>query len=115
MTTIASTQHTPGPWYVAEEHPSRNGITTPDSFRHLCVSTPRGEITCFQGCGRGDAECEANARLIAAAPELLVVCKSIALELTQHGDIDKNGYIRIDLPSEDVMALRDAIARAADT
>jgi hypothetical protein len=34
------------------------------------------------GANPGDAECEANARLIAAAPEMLAVCQSIAHDLS---------------------------------
>ena len=107
MTTIASTQHTPGPWYVAEEHPSRNGITTPDSFRHLCVSTPRGDITCFQGYGRGDIECEANARLITAAPDLLAACQAVLDWARTPGNHGGNPYMM-----QHVSLAREAVAAA---
>jgi len=110
--------HTTSPWSIEEPEDGdaqRNhiAISAPDNPEATCVSEEYNDCKYIALCLGPDRE--ANARLIAAAPELLVVCKSIALELTQHGDIDKNGYIRIDLPSEDVMALRDAIARAADT
>lgn len=49
-----NTQHTPGPWYVQKSHK-----------RNIMYD---GEII---ATARPDKEAEANARLIAAAPELL--------------------------------------------
>lgn len=58
-----STQHTPGPWHVSKASPTR-----------VIESGPRGNSIAKMGlnlgvCSQGEAE--SNARLIAAAPELL--------------------------------------------
>lgn len=56
--------HTPGPWVVTAD-------------RLLRVSTLRYDLTiCTTGCDTSQRDSwEANARLIAAAPELLALCK----------------------------------------
>jgi hypothetical protein len=54
------TKHTPGPWRYQENS---------DAYTHI-VRAGTDDYIC--GCGQGsDGTCEANARLIAAAPELL--------------------------------------------
>lgn len=41
---------------------------------HICVADPSGDWVC--DCGlEGDIECEANAQLIASAPDLYKACK----------------------------------------
>lgn len=64
--------HTPAPWIFDGDNPSNQGfdIAFPESG---ALATA---YYCFDGEGRETAE--ANARLIAAAPELLEVC-TIAL------------------------------------
>jgi hypothetical protein len=53
-------EHTPGPWKVQENA---------DAYTHIVRSKTNAYIC---GCGQGsDGEDKANARLIAAAPELL--------------------------------------------
>ena len=69
-------KHTPGPWNYQEES---------DAYTHI-VRDSDGKYVC--GCSQhtsGDAE--ANARLIAAAPELLAACKLIAAYVA-NGDAD---------------------------
>ena len=61
-----SAQHTPGPWRFASII-GRCGIWSPGG---LVAATP-------EWIGR-ESEMLANARLIAAAPELLAVCQEIA-------------------------------------
>lgn len=57
-----SAHHTPGPWRLSRtERYVMDGVAAP----WVCEVTPR-------------AECRANARLIAAAPDLLEVAKAIA-------------------------------------
>ena len=55
------TQHTPGPWTVDNQY-----IHGPDGIRFLAVA--------------GDGAGQANARLIASAPDLLAALYSIATE-----------------------------------
>ena len=60
---MSAAKHTPGPWIAVGgwvEHPD-------DDIPDICVCDP----ACFAQGDRSDAEMCANARLIAAAPELL--------------------------------------------
>lgn len=64
-----SAQHTPGPWIAVGawvEHPD-------DSIPDICTCDPED----MGQEGRSDKEIRANARLIAAAPDLLEACKLI--------------------------------------
>lgn len=53
--------HTPGPWHV-------------DPDASICVSGPDGNVA-LMNLARPKAVSEANARLIASAPELLAVAR----------------------------------------
>ena len=58
-----TTNHTPGPWIAVGRwvgHPR-------DDIPDICTTAPEA----MDQDGRSDAECRANARLIAAAPDLL--------------------------------------------
>lgn len=64
-----SARHTPGPWIAVGrwvEHPR-------DDIPDICTTDPAA----LDQDGRSDAECCANARLIAAAPELLTALREI--------------------------------------
>ena len=67
--------HTPGPWKVMQ------GVVRPR------VSTADGSTTVAGNiCSLGNAEIgEANARLIAAAPDLLAACKFIIWAVSTDG------------------------------
>lgn len=77
-------EHTPGPWHchfataVAEqadgEWQDAIGITTVDESS-FSKDGGRGDLIAFVPC---DTHWEENARLIAAAPELLAICKEMA-------------------------------------
>lgn len=78
---MSQSQHTPGPW---EHHPAPYGwdiwANTPEQFRQWIapvsrLASPHSAI--FDGSIEVDREtCEANARLIAAAPDLLAALKA---------------------------------------
>lgn len=63
----SETKHTPGPWEVTDN--------TADGYGQLVVGSMHGAVAICYTAEPGDpgmpSECEANARLIAAAPELL--------------------------------------------
>ena len=63
--TSEPTGHTPGPW-TAENHRVFSNIHDLPTLRHITTVT-------YQ---RNDAETYANARLIAAAPDLLAACEA---------------------------------------
>lgn len=69
-------KHTPGPWYVDED--MRPGMSW---NRH--IHSDRNTTICFMAHSDGKAEemDEANARLVAAAPDLLEALKACQLEL----------------------------------
>lgn len=58
-----SARHTPGPWRYVRANPS------PTTGEHLIAGSKPGYLAEVRDCGSGDVR--ANARLIAAAPELL--------------------------------------------
>lgn len=60
-----NTKHTPGPWLTDEMMPG-------DQYRYVFAA--KGPIVCRVSAF---AAGEANARLIAAAPDLLAACKQI--------------------------------------
>jgi hypothetical protein len=71
-----STKHTPGPWTI---HTDGLGITF--------IAAPEGSVAELHGA----PEKVANARLIAAAPELLSVAKTLLLYVeTYGGEVTKN-------------------------
>lgn len=97
MTTATKTAHTPGPWAL-----EANEVRAGDN---LIADVMGGEGTRFID-DKDNTECLANARLIAAAPELLEACEIALTFLESHS-------ARALWPkSESVAALSAAIAKA---
>jgi hypothetical protein len=98
---IAMSKHTPGPWVVTP-HPDQNvdvfavGEVTDEAFQYGLSHT-----ICYQNA-------EANARLIAAAPELLEALTRLEAELVE----DKYGEGYEPLQGENMALARSAIAKA---
>lgn len=79
---MSKTAHTPGPWMVLPEtNTGREG-----QFCILTENGPRLDIASTYGWP--DTPKEANARLIAAAPDMLTLLKEIAQTVTMHGKFD---------------------------
>jgi len=86
-------QHTPGPWFVDED--SRPGMSW---NRHIYTKTERATAICFMAHsnGRNEAGDRANARLIAAAPDLLealqaaVACGMVPISSVSEGGASKH-------------------------
>ena len=76
------TEHTPGPWMVTPDHDEGIG------WRHVS-SFPEGfgDIATTWSGKHGDAS-EANARLIAAAPDMLDALEELVDTLDSRGVID---------------------------
>ena len=70
-------QHTPGPWSKVGEL-----LATDENLKHACLQAKNGRWTALVEIE--DTEGEANARLIAAAPELLEAL-IILIDYTQQG------------------------------
>lgn len=78
--SAAVVPHTPGPWLQSHHKVSADAYSTQ-------VYTSDGEVVCTlhwypKPNGRGNIGTyrEANARLIAAAPDLLAACKALQME-----------------------------------
>lgn len=65
-------KHTPGPWKIV-------GSKGYDGTRHYCVFSEDG-VLLGNACARGAKQRKADARLMAAAPELLDALKEAVLE-----------------------------------
>lgn len=110
-----TTQHTPGPWTYESDHTHRQYnirmlghlIGTRDEAKHICTVN---NLPPHVLANRDPATAEANAHLIAAAPELLAASR-ILLAIVEHlrahpGDtLDEHHCDEID-------AARAAIAKA---
>lgn len=98
-----STKHSPGPWEVDERF-------TKESGRHAQYRIFAANLVCTLevpiGFYRSPAESEANARLIAAAPELLAALQALYTAEEEYGD-PTNAAI-----NEAWLKARAAIARA---
>ena len=65
---MTKTKHTPGPWYISEVE---NGYAFISANEHVRLARVVWQIEDDEVCGECSPSCEANAHLIAAAPELL--------------------------------------------
>ena len=86
-----TTQHTPGPWWVDDD-----GFITAGSDDYKIIAEPR----CMEPHGN-EAEIDANAELIAAAPDLLAALQAVA-DYWECGDV----------PADIDAAMRAALKKA---
>lgn len=98
--------HTPGPWKIDRYHPSRSpfGISrdTGDAMQNKSVINSGGFAR------KATDEAEANARLIAAAPDLLEALTLLHNNLAEYQVLNKlGGY-----DNHDMKMARAAIAKA---
>ncbi len=92
-------KHTPGPWRVEHQNPS------PTTGEWMIAGSKPGYLAEVRDCGSGDVR--ANARLIAAAPDLLEACELIVSAFDQLAPMSsaRNEPLQIN-------AARAAIAKA---
>jgi hypothetical protein len=108
---MSETKHTPGSWRVGRtitgsEDIQLWGLTGNGREKYDCfVVAPAYTVAEVSGIGKG--ECRANARLIAAAPDLLAACKGMVEWFAGMDDITLE-----DGASEAIAAARAAIALA---
>ena len=109
------TKHTPGPWSIAEGRKLQQAIIMTGGIPIIAMSQKWDEDCALfnlpDNPSFGDKDVTlANAKLIAAAPELLEACKMIMeAEAMQHGDRTGGTMARISLA---INAARTAIAKA---
>ena len=86
--------HTPGPWHYSEVIQGRDQY-----YRQIRADFKIAEVhACHSGVAgtkEGRAEDEANARLIAAAPELLAQCKFLERMLVTTGHYSSNKLAKL--------------------
>jgi hypothetical protein len=102
----AGSAHTPGPWSVAE----------PDANGQPIVRAEHFEVaTCWHHCvGSIEREARANARLIAAAPDLLAALKPFADLGVSSGPDDEWDTAPYRLTRGAIRAARAALAKASE-
>ncbi len=89
MVELMNTQHTPGPWVLNAdwfEDDLKNHVPVSamqERGGHLALAQVVWVMDDDRRMGRGSPVCEANARLIAAAPELLAAVRSAHHMLTR--------------------------------
>lgn len=91
--------HTIGPWRIDHCNPG------PTTGEWMIAGGKPGYLAEVRDCGSGDV-C-ANARLIAAAPELLAALRLMLAQFADHEQYDEDGY-----DTEAINATRAAIAKA---
>jgi hypothetical protein len=87
-------KHTPGPWNAADKRPRSQGFSI----------FADGQYVAFVGDSDAVTPCEDNARLIAAAPDLLAVCQELEESVEYWSEYD--------VPLGIVDRIRAAIAKA---
>lgn len=78
------TKHTAGPWTVGDGHIWHADEATGMGFRFAPIEF-NGGCLAWVASDEGDHEAEPNARLIAAAPELLEACERCIAALQANG------------------------------
>lgn len=99
------TKHTPGPWYAVGSWVEHEN----DKVADICNCDP--ESMGQEHLGRSDAEIRANARLIAAAPDLLAACE--AIWKYDQADCEADSFINLYEPA--MALIQEAIGRAKGT
>ena len=86
---MSEARHTPGPWYAEVGDPKVPGMTPGyDVWHHTGI----GQIARVRPGLEPDPTAEANARLIAAAPDLLAACKVLMGVFEDAGLTDTREY-----------------------
>lgn len=85
-------KHTPGPWKISPFSSDKQGLIYATDEKCVAVTKAQGKGVLWI---KDNAENEANAHLIAAAPELLEVCKEIVrIEVKSAKEItEMSGYV----------------------
>ena len=102
--------HTPGPWKVARKRGPLHGIGATDP---LAIKDSTGEYVATLGGGSVHfANADANAHLIAAAPDLLAALKELTPNIRAIGRSDDLTPIRGEWMMKCLTRCEAAIARA---
>lgn len=106
-----TSKHTPGPWRVEESTTLIWGRCDPDDKTTYGMGIPVAEVrlgsTRWNGPTIGWNEAEANARLIAAAPEMLEALAKMVCEYDAWSGFNDDGF-----EDETISEARAALAKA---
>jgi hypothetical protein len=105
-----NTQHTPGPWQPFTRYVTANGRFIAKAFE-ANDTRERPGFAAGQEPQQSQAQAEADARLIAAAPELLAALENLLSRAALPGPARKNAVLRERMISAREQA-RAAIAKA---
>ncbi len=96
-----TSKHTPGPWLV--EHDDRPGMEW--NIHIVVTNTPHTRI-CFMAhrSTEDNSECEANAHLIAAAPELAEALEQLYQNTADYIRVNKLGDVHHNKDMQDARA-----------
>lgn len=97
-------QHTPGPWVANVTFPIDNATVFAEAEFDDIHSAPIASCADHDEQRRSVAECQANARLIAAAPDLLAAARAMANKL-----VIEFGFLE---HQHELSQLRAAVAKA---
>lgn len=105
--TMSKQTHTPGPWQKESDGAGEFGIHADAgrTWKFVAMVTANGQGSAVVT----EAEAEANARLVAAAPELLAACE-LALAYMERHSVPAPEYVTA--RANDLNILRAAIAKA---
>ena len=98
-TTEQKVMHTPGPWKVADTQNATGSIG-------IGAADGSGYQIAQASCRFDDAERDANARLIAQAPKMLLLLKAVLACETHH---DEQGHAYLRVPARSLADLGCAI------
>jgi hypothetical protein len=97
---MSETKHTAGPWTVGELIANDGGIAVLSDDGRVCLVDAVSPVKRGQGWTHQDADRDANARLIAAAPDLASAGKHLAVKLAE-------AYRAAGIKMTECQALRD--------
>jgi hypothetical protein len=117
---MSETKHTPGPWRVAERYHVHAIVDAKGQDLcyqdHSAYTGPGEPAGCVTSRGRSPEELRANARLIAAAPELLAALKdTLCLAEAYFDALPDDGEAQDHYMASVIEPARNAIAKAEGT
>lgn len=80
-----TTEHTAGPWVACAETEGLHAVRAPTAWN------PLGMVICDVGYGPTTENNDANARLIASAPDLLAALQTALAVIADYLDYEHNG------------------------
>jgi hypothetical protein len=111
---VCTVVHTPGPWEVADYEECRRVRGKINDSRPIAVNVGSYVLATVWDPAtivHSDERCRANARLIAAAPDLLEVCERID-DLMETPEACPDETITLEVSVADLVAVRNAIRKA---